>query len=422
MKVLIRRASIVCPHSTLHGQTKDILTDGETILTIQDTINDAADQVIEAENLYVSVGWVDCFAHFTDPGLEHRETLETGAASAAAGGFTDVLVIPNTAPALHNKAQIEYIVQRSRHLPVNIIPIGAVTKDCAGKELAEMYDMRLSGALAFGDGIQTIQSSGLLLKALQYVKAFDGTVIQVPDDNSIGSKGLMNEGLASTRLGLPGKPALAEELMVARDIKLARYADSKLHFTGVSSAKSLEYIRRAKEAGIAITCSVTPYHLYYTDEDLAQYDTNLKVNPPLRTATDKAALLQALAEGTVDCIASHHLPQHSDNKDCEFEYAKNGMAALQNSFAVANTLLAQQYMSTEAIVEKFATRPRQVFDLAMPTIAEGEAACLTLFDPVAAVTVQKSDLLSKSVNNPFIGCPLKGKILGIIQNKQFTRF
>ena len=259
MKVLIKQATIVCPSSPHHGQTKDIFIRNGIIAAIGDNISTADCMLVQQAGLHVSIGWMDSFAHFCDPGLEYRETLETGARAAAAGGFTDVMVLPNTQPPVHNKTQVEYIVQKSRALPVTIHPIGAVTKNCEGNELAEMYDMRQSGALAFGDGIHAIQNSGLLIKALQYVKTFDGTIIQIPDEKSIGTGALMNEGVVSTQLGLPGKPAMAEELMVARDIKLARYAGSRLHITGVSTAKSLEYIRRAKDAGLHVSCSVTPY-------------------------------------------------------------------------------------------------------------------------------------------------------------------
>ncbi|HEX2629607.1 MAG TPA: dihydroorotase, partial [Chitinophagaceae bacterium] len=235
MKILIKQARITDPSSPLNGQIADIFIEDGIIRNIGPSLSQKADQEITIEGLHASPGWVDVFANFGDPGYEFKETLETGTAAAAAGGYTDVLLIPNTNPVIHNKAAVEYIVQKSKTLPVNVHPIGAITRNVEGKELAEMYDMKASGAVAFGDGTSPIQSAGLLVKALQYVKSFNGTIIQVPDDKSINPHGLMNEGIISTRLGLPGKPAMAEELIVARDIKLARYAESNLHFTGISS-------------------------------------------------------------------------------------------------------------------------------------------------------------------------------------------
>ncbi|MBK5269624.1 MAG: dihydroorotase, partial [Bacteroidia bacterium] len=305
MTILIKQARIVDPSSPFNGKITDIFIDNGIISKIGNKLNVKADETIEIEDLSVSPGWMDVFANFADPGYEFKETLETGAAAAAAGGYTDVMVIPNTNPVIHSKSNVEYIIQKSKQLPVTIHPIGAVTKKTEGKELAEMYDMQSSGAISFSDGINSIQSAGLLVKALQYVKAFGGTIIQLPDDKTINPFGLMNEGIVSTQLGLPGKPAMAEELIVARDIKLARYAESKLHITGATSKKSLEYIKRGKESGAMISCSVTPYHLFFCDEDVKEYDTNLKVNPPLRTKEDRDALRISVADGTIDCIATH---------------------------------------------------------------------------------------------------------------------
>jgi dihydroorotase len=410
MKVLIKQARIISPSSPFNGKIKDILVTDGIIASISDAITENADQIINHKGLAVSIGWMDIFSNFADPGHEYKETLETGAKAAAAGGFTDVMVLPNTNPVVHNKSGVEYIVQRSKTLAVNIHPIGAVTKNAEGKDLAEMYDMHQSGAVAFGDGTNPIQSAGIVLKALQYVKSFDGTVIQIPEDKSIGANGLINEGIISTQLGLPGKPTIAEEILIARDIKLAKYAESKLHFTGVSSAKSMEYIKRAKESGIHISCSVTPYHLFFTDTNMQDYDTNLKVNPPLRTETDRQALLKAVAEGTVDCIASHHFPQNWDSKTCEFEYAKEGMIGLESLFGVMGNL----EFGTAALVELLSMNPRKIFGLAIPEIKEGAAACLTLFNAEEEYVFEEKMIQSKSKNSPFIGKKLKGKVIGII--------
>ncbi|MCC6289878.1 MAG: dihydroorotase [Chitinophagaceae bacterium] len=414
MTILIRKAKISHPGSTANGQVKDILITNGNISKIGDNITDKADTVIEQEGLHVSPGWVDIFSNFNDPGFEFKETLETGANAAAAGGYTHVLILPNTNPALHSKSQVEYIKEKSRALPVNIHPIGAISKNVEGKELAEMYDMFSSGAMAFSDGTKPVQSSGLLLKALQYVKAFDGIIIQMPDDKSIGTHGLVNEGIISTRLGLPGKPAIAEEMMVARDIELAAYTESKLHFTGISSKKSLSLIQKAKDSGLKVSCSVTPYHLFFSDEDLMGYDTNLKVNPPLRTPDHVQALKNAVNNGQVDCIASHHFPQEWDSKVCEFEYAAYGMIGLETAFAVAGAA----GITTDRWIELCAINPRRIFSLAKTGISEGEVADITLFNPSASYTFSEKDIRSKSKNSPFIGKTLKGKVIGIINGEK----
>ena len=410
MNVLIKQATIVSSSSPFNGQIKDILiTDGK-ISGIADAINEKADQIIAHDGLCVSIGWMDMFADFGDPGFEQKESIETGAKAAAAGGFTDVMLIPNSQPVVDNKAQVEYILQKAKQVGVNIYPIGTVSKKTEGKELSEMYDMRQSGAIAFSDGIKTVQNSGLILKALQYVKSFNGTIIQIPDDTSIGANGLMNEGIISTQMGLPGKPILAEELMVARDLKLARYADSKIHFTGISSSKSIEYIKRSKESGIKVSCSITPYQVYFCDEDLQDYDTNLKLNPPLRTKEDMFAIRKALLDGTIDCIGSHHLPQHWDNKICEFEYAQYGMVGLETMFAV----LREVGLSAEAFVKMQTINVRNIFGLPVPEIKEGEIASLTLFTPDTEFVFEENMIKSKSKNSPFVGKKLKGNVVGII--------
>jgi len=416
MKILIEQARIVDRNSPHHGTVGDILIEDGRIMAVGEglAVNAQADQVLRHPGLHVSPGWVDTFAHFGDPGYEYKETLESGAAAAAAGGYTDVFVLPNTKPVVDTKSQVEYIRHTAAALPVRIWPLGGVTRGLEGKDLAEMYDMRNSGAVAFSDGTNPVQSAGLLLKGLQYVKAFEGVIVQLPDDRTVGASGLMNEGIVSTRLGLPGKPMMAEELMVARDIELVRYTGSKIHFTGISSPRSLEYIRAARAAGLQVSCSVTPYHLFFTDADLTDYDTNLKVYPPLRDAGAVQTLKKAVQEGLVDAIASHHLPQEFDSKIVEFEYAKPGMSSLETAYAVLRTALPG--LSPEQTVDLLSHRPRQVFGLEQPVISEGQAAALTLFDPAGTTQLEAGATRSRSKNNPFIGRVLQGRVIGTFSN------
>lgn len=416
MKILIQQACIIDPSSPLNGTIRDILVDDGRIKAIGADLPAEAELIIRHPGLHVSPGWVDVFSHFGDPGYEYKETLASGAAAAAAGGYTDVFVIPNTKPVVDTKAQVEYIRRAGGPQAVNIRPLGAVTRGLEGKDLAEMYDMRNSGAVAFSDGTSPVQSAGLLLKGLQYVKAFDGVVIQVPDDKTVGANGLVHEGVISTRLGLPGKPMMAEELMVARDIKLVRYTGSKLHFTGVTSPRSLEYIRRAKESGLQVSCSVTPYHLFFTDADLAGYDTNLKVYPPLRDEPVVQQLRQAVLDGLIDCIATHHSPHEYDSKVVEFEYAKPGMTGLETSYSVLRTLLPG--LSAERTVDLFSIHPRRLFGLDQAAIGEGQTATLTLFDPNGHTRLEESNTKSRSKNSPFLGKELTGAVVGIVNNGQ----
>jgi dihydroorotase len=418
MKVLIKTATIIDPSSSYHHSQQDILINDGIIQQIQTGINETADTVVDLPGLHVSPGWVDVFANFCDPGMEFKESLGSGADAAAAGGFATVMVIPNTKPVIDNKVQVEYIVEKSKSLAVDIVPIGAVSKNADGKELAEMYDMRHSGAMAFSDGLNSIQSSGILMKALQYIKSFDGVIIQVPDDKSLMPHGLMNEGVVSTRLGLPGLPMMSEELVVARDIKLARYTQSKLHFTAVTSSKSLEYIRRAKDTGIQVTCSVTPFHLFFCDEDLMHYDTNLKVNPPLRTRTDMLALRSAVQNGSIDCIATHHSPHEFDSKVVEFEYARYGMTGLETCYAVLKTILPE--VSEARWVELLSINPATIFGLHRNSIEVNNKSALTLYQPGSDFIYDEDKIRSKSRNSPFIGMTLQGRVAGIFNHNQLV--
>ena len=419
MSILLRQVKIADPASPFHNKVKDILIKDQKIVSITDHFDGKAEFVFDKAGTVVSPGWVDPFVHFCDPGMEHRETLVSGAAAAQKGGFTSVFSLPNTQPITDNKSQVTYIKQQSNSLPINVYPIGALSKKIEGKDLAEMIDMYNNGAVAFSDGLHPVQSTLLFLKALQYVKAFDGVVIQMPIDKSLGSLGLMNEGILSTQLGLPGIPAIAEELIISRDIELLRYTQSKLHITGVTTAKGIATIANAKKEGLQVTCSVTPYHLFFTEEDLKEYNTLLKVFPPLRTKKDQEALLKAVEDGTVDCISSHHLPQDWDGKTIEFENAKAGIASIETSFNAVIQKLPK--LSEEKIAALFSTNARNIFGLSTGSIQENNIAELTLFNTTENTLMSKTESASKSANSPFWDIPLKGKVLGtIVKNTLHT--
>jgi len=408
MTILIRKALIKDILSPYHNKVMDIFLSNGRIEQVSEKIDSSADKIIEANGDVLSPGWIDVFVTGTDPGYEYNDDLYSVSASASAGGFTHIFLTPNTLPITQSKSGIQYIVGKNISLPVTLHPIGAVTKNTEGKELTEMFDMRQSGAIAFGDGKRSIQSAGLMIKALQYVKAFDGILIQIPDDQSVAPNGLMNEGTVSTQIGLPGKPALAEEIMVARDIELLRYTDSILHITGISLARSVEMIRQAKAEGLKISCSATPYHLMFTDAALLLgYNTLLKVNPPLRTELDRQALIKGIQDGTIDCVSTHHTAQNKDAKICEFEYAGYGMLGLESAFGV----LTAAGLSVDQILTVLCYNPAQLFGLTS-TIEIGSTADLTLFNPNESFVFSNMDIKSKAANSPFIGMSLKGRIKG----------
>jgi dihydroorotase len=416
MTILVRKALVKDIHSSLHNQRMDILLSDGFITEIAEHIEAIADTVIEIPGISVSPGWVDLFVKGTDPGFEFKDDLDSVAASAAKGGFTQLFLTPNTQPVTQNKTGVQYVKNHPSSQPVALHPIGAVTKNTEGKELTEMFEMRKHGAIAFGDGTKSIQSAGLLIKALQYVNAFDGIIIQLPDDQTVAPHGLMHEGIVSTQVGLPGKPALAEEIMVARDIELLRYTNSRLHLTGVSLSTSVEMIRKAKKEGLNITCSTTPYHLVFTDMSLLKgYDTNLKVNPPLRSENDRQALLAAVKDGTIDCITTHHTAQNKDAKICEFEYAGLGMLGLESAFGI----LGMTGLKIDEILKLICFNPRKIFTLESG-IAVGSKADLTLFNEQTEWIFNTTDIKSKSSNSPFIGTLVKGEVIGSIFNNRIN--
>lgn len=370
--------------------------------------------------LCVSPGWLDLGVQTGDPGYEHREDLYSAAAAAAAGGFTAVASFPNTHPAIDSKSEVLYVKNKTAGSPVAFHPIGAVSQECEGKDLAELMDMYHAGAIAFSDGRKPVQDAGLLLRAMQYARAFNGLVINEPLHKSIAAGGQMHEGIASTSLGLKGIPALAEEVMVQRDLSLLEYAESRLHIHLLSTAKSVAMVRAAKKAGLPVTASVAVANLCFTDEKLLDFNSHWKVLPPLRSSADAQALLAGVADGTIDVIATNHSPWDEEAKNLEFPYAEFGMTGLETAFALCRTFLHKK-LPVNTLVEKMAFAPRRVLGLPAPEIRPGARADISVFDPDLEWTFGEKDIRSRSHNTPFAGWQFKGKALGIVNNGQVVR-
>jgi dihydroorotase len=421
--LLLRNIHIIAPsQADLDGQNRDILinADGkiQSIAAAKSLIPNNKTRVFEALNAHVSIGWFDVGALTGDPGLEHRETLETVSQAAMAGGYTTLAPFPNTEPTVHSKSEILYIKNRTQTYLIDFQPIGALSINTDGKDMAEMLDMRAAGAIAFGDGRRTTQDAGLLLRGLQYAKIFDGVIFNRPNDKSTSPHGQMHEGVVSTSLGLPAIPSMAEEMMVQRDLHLVRYSDSRLHFHNLSAARSVALVRQAKEQGLRVTASVAALNLCFSDEILRGFDTNFKVMPPLREAEDIAALIEGLADGTIDFITSNHAPIDEEGKNLEFAYADFGAIGLETTFGLINKFLHNQFTIND-LVRFFAENARRVLGLKIPVIAEGEMANLTIFDPATEWTFTTKDIRSKSKNSPLVGNTLRGSVLGVVNRGQF---
>jgi dihydroorotase len=417
MNILLKSAHIVQPDSPLHGKTQDILIENGIITVIASNVKTEKNvKVIEPKNLHISTGWIDMQAHFCDPGYEHKEDLASGVRAAAAGGFTDVAIVPSTNPPIHSKSQVLYIKNHTQDAIVNVHPVGTLSYKQEGNDLSEMYDMKLAGAVAFSDDKKTIDNAGLLTRALLYIQNFDGTIITYCSEKSIANGGKVNEGITSTKLGLEGIPGLAEELMVMRNIFIAEYTNAPIHIATVSTKKSVELIREAKAKGLKVTASVAAYNIALDDSVLEGFDSNYKLDPPLRTRADVEALQRGLSDGTIDVITTDHRPQDVESKEVEFAHAANGMIGLETAFGLINTHKGKVKLDT--LIQALTRTPRSILKLKQPTIAKGEPACITLFDPTQEWKFEAKDIQSKSRNTPFINTLFKGKVIGIINKKQ----
>jgi len=413
MNVLIKSATIIDAKSDFHNKKQDILVEKGVIVNIANSINNPKNyREISLDNLYISQGWFDSSVCFGEPGFEERETIDNGLKVAASSGFTAIAINPNTNPVIDSNSDVSFLKNKALNNAVDILPIGALTKNSKGTELAEMYDMKSAGAVAFGDYKKPQENPNLMKIALQYASTFDGLVCSFPQENAIALNGVMHEYITSTSIGLTGIPALAEELQIARDLFLLEYTNGKLHIPTISTAKSVELIKAAKKNKLNVTCSVAIHNLIFTDENLTNFDTNFKVSPPLRSQNDIEALITGLKDGTIDMITSDHNPLDIELKKIEFDYATEGTIGLESFFGVMNSLF-----STKTAI-KFLTKGKERFGLEYSSIDKGNKLNATLFNPDGNFIFSKDHIKSKSKNSIFEGSTLKGNVYGIINNNK----
>lgn len=418
--IIIQSAKLIFPGAEFHGQEVDVQLENGKITQVGlagGTTKEGA-TLIDARNQILSPGLFDLNVNFGEPGLETKEDMQTGCRAAALGGVTGIALQPNTFPPLHSRSEISLIEALSKGQLVDVFPVGTVSKERKGESLAEIYDMKANGAVAFSDGNKGIQEASLMSRALLYCKGFDGLVMSFPQDKSLAGDTKMNEGVTSVLLGMKGNPNLAEEVMVSRDLFLAKYNDAKIHFSTISTQGSVELIRKAKAEGVKVTCDVAVHHLVLTDEKITSFDSNFKVNPPLRTQQDQEALLSGLKDGTIDAIVSQHTPHEIEYKQVEFETASFGMTGLQTLLSLS----LKTNLPVELLIEKLAINPRKILNINLPKFKIGESANIILFNPEEKWIFDKENNGSKSDNSPFMGETLSGKVTFVMNNNQVYTF
>ncbi|NNK74545.1 MAG: amidohydrolase family protein [Maribacter sp.] len=416
MNILLRSAKIISAlNKDLHLKKRDILIKNGVIEQIAAKINaPRTTKIVDLKNLHVSLGWFDSSVCFGEPGYEERETIMNGLSTAAKSGFTDVVLNPNTYPVVDSSSDIVFLKNASRGNATNLYPLGTLTVGAQGEDLAELFDMGNAGAVGYYDFKSPITNSNLLKIALQYVQNFDGLVYSQPIDKMIMGKGIVNEGTVSTRLGLKGIPALAEELQIVRDLFILEYTGGKLHIPTISTSNSVRLIANAKKKGLDVSCSVAIHNLYFTDEVLEEFDTAYKVMPPLRIKKDINALRKGLNEGIIDFVTTDHIPLNIELKRVEFDNATNGTIGLESAFGLLN-----QIFDIDKTIA-FLTKGKERYNLDTNKLAVGNKACLTLFNPDGEHIFEKEDILSTSKNSMVLGETLKGKVYGIVNNNQLV--
>lgn len=415
MKILIRNAEIINSASKYHLKKRNILVENGIIKYIG-TSSPESDKLVQGDNLKVSGGWCDMNALFGDPGYEYKEDIQSGTMAAANGGFTDIALLPNTNPVIQTKSDLAYLTSGNSKRLTQIHPIAAITHDLKGEDLTDMIDLHEAGAIAFSDGTQPVWQTDILLKTLQYLQKFNGVLINRPEDIYLNRFGTMHEGEVSTILGMKGMPSISEEVMVTRDLQLLEYAGGKIHFSKISTSGTVRLIRKAKSNGLNVTCDVAAHQLVLTDSELEDYDSNYKVNPPLRGKKDIKALIQAVNDDTIDAIVSAHRPHDEESKKLEFDHADFGITGLQT--VLPFILKATPAITVEKFVQKLTERPRTILGLEIPEIKEGNKANLTVFSPSEVWKFDENSNMSKSVNSPLFGEELTGKVKAVFNNKK----
>lgn len=420
MKIILKDISLIHPEQKIYEKkTNLILEDG--IFTHIGEINEddlKNAKIFDLNGKVIVPGFFDMHIHLREPGREDEETVVTGCESAAAGGFTGIACMPNTEPAIDSAEVITLIKEKSEKHLVNVYPIGAATVGRKGELLSPMAELFEAGAVGFSDDGVAIKTAAMVKRCLEYSKMFDLPIIEHCEDDSLAG-GAMNEGINSTLLGLPPIPSAAEDIIVMRDIILAEYTGGKIHIAHISTRKAVDMVRTAKRNGINVTAEVTPHHFTLNDNAVKTYDTNVKMNPPLRTSEDAAAMIEGLKDGTIDCIASDHAPHSAEEKDAEFELAPNGILGLETQIGlVLSELLHKNILSIEEIIYKMSVNPRKILNLPIPKFEIGNTANLTILDLDEIWTVNIEKFKSKSRNSPFNGRSLKGRSIGVINNKK----
>ena len=418
MNILIKSAKIIDPNSKHHKKIMDLFIKNGKIEKIAKSIKNGTKNIYRAKNLHVSPGWFDLHANFGEPGYEQRETLETGSNAALKGGFTGIMLMPNNKPSIDNKSMIKFIRNANRENIIDLIPAGNIKRKGEGNQIVEMHDMHRAGCKAFTDDKKSISRNEVLKIAMLYSKDFDTIIMNYPNDKSIANNGLMHEGRTSTMLGMKGVPALAEEMMVDRDLNLCEYTNSRLHLSYISTKNSVKKIKDAKAKGLKVTADVALHNLFLIDEAVNNFDTRYKLMPPLRTKKDNTSLIKGLKDGTIDIISTDHSPITDEYKKTDFDSAANGIIGLETAFGLLGKHILSQ-IDLSILIEKIAINPRKILKMKEIVIKEDEKANITLFNPDLEWVFTANDIKSKSNNTPFIGEQLKGKALAVINNGQF---